>query len=66
MKKRRTFTREFKLEAVKKVVLQGMSPGEVARDLGSSRQPTAQLEKEVSKRWDAGRTDRRERLGRVG
>jgi transposase len=34
MKKRRTFTREFKLEAVKQVVLQGMSPGEVARDLG--------------------------------
>ena len=34
MKKRRTFTREFKLEAVKKVVLEGMSPSEVARDLG--------------------------------
>lgn len=34
MKKRRTFSREFKLEAVKKVVLEGMAPGEVARDLG--------------------------------
>lgn len=34
MNKRRTFTREFKLEAVKKVVLQGMSFCEVARDLG--------------------------------
>ena len=33
MKKRRSFSREFKLEAVKKVVLQSMSPGEVARDL---------------------------------
>ena len=34
MKKRRTFSREYKLEAVKKVVLQGMSYREVARDLG--------------------------------
>ena len=34
MKKRRTFSREYKLEAVKKVVLQGMSFCEVARDLG--------------------------------
>ena len=34
MKKRRTFSREYKLEAVKKVVLQGMSYCEVARDLG--------------------------------
>ena len=34
MKKRRAFSREYKLEAVKKVVLQGMSYCEVARDLG--------------------------------
>ena len=34
MKTRRTFSREYKLEAVKKVVLQGMSFCEVARDLG--------------------------------
>ena len=34
MKKRRTFSREYKLETVKKVVLQGMSYREVARDLG--------------------------------
>ena len=34
MKKRRTFSREYKLEAVKKVVLHGMSYREVARDLG--------------------------------
>ena len=34
MKKRRTFSREYKLEAVKKVVLQGLSYCEVARDLG--------------------------------
>ena len=34
MKKRRTYSREYKLEAVKKVVLQGMSYCEVARDLG--------------------------------
>ena len=33
MKKRRTFSRDYKLEAVKKVVLQGMSYCEVARDL---------------------------------
>ncbi len=31
--KRRTFSREFKLAAVKKVVEQGLSCGEVARDL---------------------------------
>jgi len=34
MKKRRTFSREYKLEAVKKVVLKGLSYREVARDLG--------------------------------
>ena len=33
-KKRRTFSREYKLAAVKKVVEQGMSYCEVARDLG--------------------------------
>ena len=33
MKKRRTFTREFKLAAVKKVVDQGLSFAEVAREL---------------------------------
>jgi transposase-like protein len=32
--KRRTFTREFKLAAVNKVVVQGLSCTEVARDLG--------------------------------
>lgn len=32
--KRRTFSREFKLAAVKKVVEQGLSCREVARDLG--------------------------------
>ena len=34
MKQRRAFSREYKLEAVKRVVLQGMSYCEVARDLG--------------------------------
>ena len=34
--KRRTFTREFKLAAVNKVVVQGLSAVEVARDLGIS------------------------------
>ena len=33
MRKRRTFTREFKLAAVKKVIEQGMSFAEVAREL---------------------------------
>ena len=33
MKKRRNYTREFKLAAVRKVVEQGMSMAEVARDL---------------------------------
>ena len=33
MRKRRTFTREFKLAAVKKVVEQGMTSAEVAREL---------------------------------
>ena len=34
MENRRTFTREFKLAAVKKVVEQGLSYRQVARDLG--------------------------------
>lgn len=34
MSKRRTYSREYKLAAVKKVVEQGMSYCEVARDLG--------------------------------
>ena len=34
MKRRREFNREYKLAAVKKVILQGMSYCEVARDLG--------------------------------
>lgn len=34
MKKRRAFSREYKLEAIENVVLQGMSYCEVARDLG--------------------------------
>lgn len=34
--KRRKFTREFKLAAVNKVVVQGLSVAEVARDLGVS------------------------------
>ena len=34
--KRRTFTREFKLAAVNKVVVQGLSVAEVAHDLGVS------------------------------
>ena len=34
--KRRKFTREFKLAAVNKVVVQGLSVVEVARDLGIS------------------------------
>lgn len=34
--KRRTFSREFKLAAVNKVVIQGLSAVEVARDLGIS------------------------------
>jgi len=34
MTKRRTFSREFKLAAVKKVIQQGLSHAEVARDLG--------------------------------
>ena len=33
MSKRRTFSREYKLEAVKKVVEQGLSFAQVARDL---------------------------------
>ena len=32
--KRRTFSREFKLAAVNKVIVQGLSYTEVARDLG--------------------------------
>jgi transposase-like protein len=34
MKQRRIFSREFKLAAVKKVIEQGLSATEVARDLG--------------------------------
>ena len=34
MKQRRIFSREFKLAAVKKIVEQGLSATEVARDLG--------------------------------
>ena len=34
MKKRRTFSRDFKLAAVKKVIEQGLSYCEVARELG--------------------------------
>jgi len=34
MKKRRTFARDYKLAAVKKVIEQGLSYTEVARDLG--------------------------------
>lgn len=34
MSKRRVFSREFKLAAVKKVVEQGLSYSQVARDLG--------------------------------
>ena len=34
MSKRRTFSREYKLAAVKKVVEQGLSYSQVARDLG--------------------------------
>ena len=34
MKQRKQYTREFKVAAVKKVVEQGMSVAEVARDLG--------------------------------
>ena len=34
MSKRRTFSREFKLEAVRKVIIHAMSTAEVARDLG--------------------------------
>ena len=34
MRKRRTFSREFKLAAVKKVIEQGLSYSEVGRDLG--------------------------------
>jgi transposase len=36
MTKRRKFSREFKLAAVKKIVEKGLSPTEVARDLGIS------------------------------
>ena len=36
MKQRRIFSREFKLAAVKKIVEQGLSATEVARDLGIS------------------------------
>ena len=35
-RKRRTFSRDYKLAAVKKVVEQGLSCSEVARDLGIS------------------------------
>ena len=34
MKKRRTFARDYKLAAVKKVIEQGLSYSQVARDLG--------------------------------
>lgn len=34
MDQRRTFSREFKLAAVKKIIEQGMSYAQVARDLG--------------------------------
>ncbi|MCA9195665.1 MAG: transposase [Planctomycetales bacterium] len=34
MKERKSFSRNFKLAAVKKVVEQGMSAAEVARELG--------------------------------
>ena len=34
MKNRRIFTKEFKLEVVRKVVEQGLSPTEVGRELG--------------------------------
>ena len=34
MRKRRTFSREFKLAAVKKVIEQGLSYSEVGRDMG--------------------------------
>ena len=34
MKKRRTFSRDYKLAAVKKVLERGLSYAEVARDLG--------------------------------
>ncbi|MCA9171726.1 MAG: transposase [Planctomycetales bacterium] len=34
MQKRRTFSREYKLAAVKKLIEQGQSYAEVARDLG--------------------------------
>jgi transposase len=34
MKSKRTFSREYKLAAVKKIVEQGMSYAEVAKDLG--------------------------------
>ena len=34
MKKRRTFAKDYKLAAVKKVLEQGLSYSEVARDLG--------------------------------
>lgn len=34
MDQRRTFSREFKLAAVKKIIEQGMSYAQVARDMG--------------------------------
>jgi hypothetical protein len=57
MSKRRTFSREFKLAAVKKVVEKGLSCAEVARDLGIRDNPDPELEKGFSGRCnDLGRT----------
>jgi transposase-like protein len=53
MKQRRIFSREFKLAAVKKIVEQGLSATEVARDLGNSQHLAAQLEASLPSRWNA-------------
>ena len=49
---RRTFTRDFKLAAVKKVLEQGLSYRQVARDLGIRDTYIAQLEENLWKRTD--------------
>ncbi len=52
-KKRRTFSREFKLEAVRLVVEEGMTVAQVARDLGISPNAIFVWRKQLSESKDA-------------
>jgi transposase len=51
--KRRTFTREFKLEAVRLVIAEGMSLAQVARDLGISASSLARWKAQLARTPDA-------------